>query len=92
MLNKNINIVRKKNIVSSSLDGEIILMSLNNSSYYGLNLTASRIWDLIEEPCNVNDIINILVSEYDVSFEKCDFEVNQIIQDFSKNSLIEINK
>ncbi|OFX16416.1 MAG: hypothetical protein A2033_08195 [Bacteroidetes bacterium GWA2_31_9] len=90
MINQNDIIVQKKNIVSSSLDGEIVLMSLDNSSYYGLNYTASKIWSILENPKKIEEIVKILFSEYNVDYSLCEKETLQIVNDFYKNSLIDL--
>ncbi|OFX44137.1 MAG: hypothetical protein A2046_14470 [Bacteroidetes bacterium GWA2_30_7] len=80
----------KKGIVTSQIDGETVMMSLENSEYYGLNSTASRIFALVEKPISIQIICNQLISEYNIDFDTCYLQVINILEDFNKKGLIEI--
>lgn len=80
----------KKDLVSSQIDGETVMMSLENSEYYGLNSTASRIWSLINQPISVQVICTQLITEYNIDFNTCYSQTINILEDFNKKGLIEI--
>ena len=62
---------RRDNTLFSEIDQEIVLMSIENSEYYGLDQIGSHIWQLIEKPISLNELIGILMNEYDVTREQC---------------------
>ncbi len=58
MKNKKIStetiITQIEEIVASDIDGETVMMSIENGEYYGLDDIGSRIWELIEKPVKVS--------------------------------------
>lgn len=88
---KNPIICRNKNIISSDLDGEAVLMSLENSEYYGMNETLTLIWNIIENPKKFSDIIDELLYLYNIDKENCINEVSKILINLLDRSIIEVN-
>lgn len=58
-------------MVFSEMDGEIVMMSIENSEYYGLDPVASRIWELLEQPATIEQLVEKLQDEYEVDYETC---------------------
>ncbi len=82
---------RNHNIVEASIDGETVMMSIENGQYYGLDSIASRIWALLEKPEKVEDICLQLLESYDVSKEQCETEVLQFLDTLKDNNIIEVS-
>lgn len=72
----------------SKVDDEIVMLSLENGEYYALNNVASRIWELIEKPQKVADIIEILMKDYEVNEDTCIKETLICLNEFRDKSLI----
>jgi len=79
---------KNKELLESSVDDETILLSMINSKYYGMDPVASRIWQLLEKPMPINDIINTLCKEYDVTTEKCRNDVIAFLENLIDEELI----
>ncbi len=62
-------------IISSKIDNDIVMMSLELGKYYGLNPVGRRIWELFETPQSITDIMRVLIVEYDVSPDDCQKDV-----------------
>ncbi|GMR00477.1 MAG: hypothetical protein BMS9Abin18_1327 [Zetaproteobacteria bacterium] len=88
----NLNTVVKRNpeIVHSDMDGETVMMSIVNSSYYGLNPVASHIWDLLESEMSVRHLCDLLQEKYDVSGDRCCEEVCIFLTRMAEDKIIEI--
>jgi hypothetical protein len=89
-VNENIIISRQKDVVFNKLDDEIVMMSIKNGEYYGLDNIGSRIWEIIEKPVSVRQIIDILKDEYSVSESQCKNDVNEFLDILLKKDLIQI--
>ena len=83
-------VAKNMELISSDLDGETVMMSVENGKYYGLNNIGSRIWALIERPCLVTDLRNSLISEFDVESEKCEQDLISFLDDLLQKGVIEI--
>lgn len=69
---------RNEQIIDGELDDNQVMMHLDKGKYFGLDPVAKRIWELIEEPKNIEEITTVLLEEFEVSPEQC----TQEVQDF----------
>lgn len=85
--------VIKKNteLLETDIDGEKVMMSLESGNYYGLDMIATRIWQLVEKPIKLGELINILLEEYDINREKCTQDVIEFLNHLENNRLLIIN-
>lgn len=79
---------RNPNMVTSKIDNEVVMMSVDQGEYYGLDETGSRIWEMIEEPVSVNDLVRMLIDEFDVSFEECQKDTLDFLNDLNAKGLL----
>ncbi|AEN73807.1 hypothetical protein Rhom172_1894 [Rhodothermus marinus SG0.5JP17-172] len=75
--------------VSSKLGEEVVILNLRNGVYYGLDPIGTRIWELIQEPRSVRQVCEVLLEEYDVTFEQCAEDVLALMRDLQAQGLIE---
>jgi hypothetical protein len=76
--------------ISSDLAGEAIILDLKSGVYYSLDLIGARIWELMEVPRKVSELVEILVAEYEVSQTQCLRDVTVLLTDLEANNLIKI--
>lgn len=81
-------IQRHSGLVHAEIEGEIVMMDLDQGAYYGLDCVASRIWQLIEVPQGVADICDRLMGEYDVAPEQCQRDVIGFLRELASRDLI----
>lgn len=85
------SIVAAKDQLSCELDGEAVILNLQNSVYYGLDPVGARIWRLIQTPRTVNEVRDILLQEYDVEADRCERDLLELLQKLAAEGLIEVN-
>ncbi|EAU55006.1 lasso peptide biosynthesis PqqD family chaperone [Mariprofundus ferrooxydans] len=81
---------RNPEIVHSDMDGETVMMSVNEGSYYGLNGVGSQIWELLEQEMSVDAICTELLGHFDVEEEQCRSEVLTFLEEMATSNVIEI--
>ncbi|PIW44712.1 MAG: PqqD family protein [Zetaproteobacteria bacterium CG12_big_fil_rev_8_21_14_0_65_54_13] len=81
---------RNPEIVHSDMDGETVMMSVNEGSYYGLNGVGSQIWELLEQEMSVDAICTELLGHFDVEEKQCCSEVLAFLEEMSTSNVIEI--
>ena len=81
---------RSPDQVSSSVEGEMAIMSIDQGNYYMLNEVAARFWELIEEPRQVGDACAELLNEFDAPEAQCQQEIIQLGNELLEQNLIEI--
>ena len=72
----------------SEIDGEKIMMDLEQGCYFMLNDVASRIWELVEASKSTQEIIETLLGEYEVERSMCEAQVYRFIEELEKRELI----
>lgn len=74
----------------SDLNGEAVVLSLRNGKYYGLNPVGSRIWDLLQNPIDAEEIENAILREYAVEREIGTREISSFLNMMIAEELVEI--
>lgn len=64
------------------------MMDIDKGKYFSLNKVATRIWDLLEKPLDLEDLCVLLMEEYEVSEEQCRRDVKEHIDEMIKLGLI----
>ena len=54
-------LIRKPNLIYNEIDGEVVILSIDNSEYYSLNSIGSEIWRLLDKPKTFDEIIDTLL-------------------------------
>ena len=62
---------RKPDILFNEIDGEVVMLSIENSEYYGMDRVGSHIWEKIKEPISFKQLVNNLIKEYNVNEQQC---------------------
>ena len=83
-------IVRTQKVVTADMGKEIVMMSLEKSSYYGLDPIGSKIWERIEAPIRVAELCQGLAGEYDVDKEQCETDVLAFMNELYEHDIIHI--
>lgn len=58
-------ISRSPAVLAAEVDGEIVMMSIEQGRYFGLDDVGSDIWKRIEQPCSFAALVDALVADYD---------------------------
>ena len=92
MLTKESVVVAIQEQVFSKLADEIVLLSLNEGIYYGLNPVGADIWELIQAPMSVEAIRDQIVVKYDVDAERCEREILALLHELQQHGLVHVNE
>jgi hypothetical protein len=77
-------------IITSDIGGETVMMSLENSAYYGMDTVGSRIWQLIAQPMTVSNLCDVLQTEFEVEQETCRQDVLELLTNLYQANLIHV--
>lgn len=81
---------RSDALLSSNLGVEVVMMDIEEGSYYGLQTVAARIWELTEQPVSVGSLCDRLVAEYQVSAEQCQQEVIGFLCELVERRIVQV--
>ena len=82
---------RKADVYFSEVDGETVMMNIETGKYTSLNGTGGKIWELIENPIELNEVCTKLLGEFDVEKSICESEVLTFVNSLEENKLINIH-
>ena len=51
-------------VLFSKIDDEVIIMSIEADSYFGLDPVGSRVWELLEQPATMDELVRQLVQDF----------------------------
>ena len=83
-------ISRSLDIVATEMDGEYLIMSIEQGSYIALRDVSARIWELLEKPQTPAALVEALLGEYAVDPDTCEREVNDFLKEMVDCNLITI--
>lgn len=79
---------RNKEVLSGKIDEEVVMMSVEKGNYYSLDLVASRVWELLEEPTTLRALCDQLLEEYEVDRETCERDVLEFLDKLRDQEII----
>lgn len=81
-------VVASTDLLTTRVDGEVMAMSVDRGACYGLDPIGSRIWELVETPITVADLVARLTEEYDVDAEVCRTDVCALLSSLESEGMI----
>ncbi len=79
-----------KDHVSCKLSDEVVILSFQDGTYYGLNAVGARIWELIDEPRTVKELVDSLLEGFDVERAQCESDVQAFLGEMHGRNLIAV--
>ena len=84
-------ITKSTQILSSTIDDEVVMMSSEKGMYYNLDPIGSRIWALLDIPQTLESLCAQLMTEYDIDQATCQQETEEFIQSLAERGLVQIS-
>jgi hypothetical protein len=78
-------------LATSTADGNLVLLD-RDYQYLRLNHTASRIWDLLEEPRSIEDVVAVLSTEFGISSSMCRDGVLPVLEALHQRGLLVVDE
>ena len=78
------------NVLIRELEGESVLLNLDSESYFGLDDVASRMWAVLTTSESIEDSLQALTREYDVSEAQLREDLQVLVDELAEHGLIEL--
>jgi len=85
-----IQICRNPKQIFNEIDGHIVMLDINNETYYSLDDVGSSIWRELAEPCKIEQLIDKLVNSYEVTHSQCREDIEPFIDELISAGVIKI--
>ena len=83
-------VVIPKDVLVNELQGESVLLNLDNENYYGLDEVGTRMWAVLKESETIQAAYDSLVDEYDVEPEVLRKDLEALIQHLLDEGLVQL--
>ena len=87
-MNKNVLIAASRAAVSCALLEEVVILNLSTGIYFGLNPLGAAVWEFIQEPKQIGEVVDHLLDNYEVAREVCEQQTAVLLQQLVKHELI----
>ncbi len=88
-MEKNSEIIIKKQLKANELAGEKVMIDFETGKYFLIKGVGNDIWDMLQEKTTPAKIIESLLKEYDVSEEECESSVMEFLNKLQKLGFID---
>jgi hypothetical protein len=78
----------REGFVETEIDNEILALSIEQGTCYGMNRVCSHIWNLIATPIRICDLCAALLAAYRVDPELCKEQVLGVLEELRAEGLI----
>ena len=75
--------------LSSELSGEVVILSLADGVYYGLDAVGAYVWERLRVPHSVRDLVGEITERYAVDREQCERDLLKFLEDLRTHHLVE---
>src|SRR5262249_25027318 len=90
MLTLNSIIQRNPEVIAAEADQDLIMVSIATGYYYGVSDVAREIWDAIESPKRVANLVNALTAKYNVDTSSCEEQLLSFLEALLSEGLLQV--
>jgi len=88
-LSSTTRVIASDTALSTTLDGEAVILETESGTYYGLNDVATQIWDTLDEPRTVAELQESILEQYDIEADRVQRDLESVLSDMAANDLVE---
>jgi hypothetical protein len=75
-------------VLFQEIDGETVLLDLKSEAYFGLDATATRIWQLLQDQYDLPELFRIMAAEFEVDPEELKTDLIRHLEELEEAGLI----
>ena len=84
-------ISRNPGILTAEVDDEIVMLSIENGLYFGLDEIGRDIWKRIEPPCRFRDLVDGLVRDYNADRTIIAADTRELLLKMAAHHVVSLN-
>ena len=81
-------VVAADDCLSTTIDGETVILDTQRGKYYGFNDVGTEVWDFLQQPHTVEEVVQQLMSSYDVTYDRCRSDVESLLAELLEKQLV----
>ena len=80
--------VRNPDLIATDMDGDTVMMSIERGEYYGVSGVGTRIWELLEKPITLSQVITTICADFEVDEATCQADAERFIRELMDNGMV----
>ena len=89
-LKLNSKVVISPDVLFQEVNREMVLLDLRSESYFGLDETGTRIWQLLQSGLTLLDVIEQMLEEFDVQRTTLESDLNELMDRLLDAGLVRV--
>lgn len=81
--------LRRPDLHAVAMDGELVMMGMEQGEYFGLRDVAATIWAALAEPKTLDELCAAVSAEYEVTPEGCRGDVAAFLDEMLAKKLVD---
>jgi len=81
---------RDHDVIAAEADQDVVMVSIANGLYYAVSDIARKIWETIDRPKKISDLIDDLTATYNVDRHLCEEETLSFLDDLRTEGLLQV--
>lgn len=84
--------VRKAGMMTADMAGSTVMMDVETGKYYNLGDVGGSIWEMMDAPLTMDELVEKLTAAYDVAPEQCRCETQAFVDSLVERGLVLVQK
>jgi hypothetical protein len=89
-LNLECVVQRDHDVIAAKADQDVVMVSIAKGLYYAVSDIAREIWEAIDRPKKISDLIDDLAATYNVDRHLCEEETLSFLEDLRTEGLLQV--
>ena len=81
---------RDPEVIAAEADQDLMMVSVATGNYYAVSDIAREIWDTIEKPIRVSDLVGSLMENYKIDLCSCQGQTLSFLKDLLNEGLLKV--
>jgi hypothetical protein len=81
---------RDPEVIAAEADQDLIMVSVATGNYYGISDVAREIWDAIESPKRISDLVDDLTASYQIDSFSCEAQTLSFLEALLDEGLLQV--
>ena len=91
MIDADAIVSRNDEMMSAPVDRELVFLNPSTDSYVALDAVGRRIWDLLERPRRVEELVDVLCAEFDGPRATITADVAAFLAELDREGIVRID-
>lgn len=91
MLSPNTRISKRQDLLTSEIDGKVVLLGVDSGKYFAFDDISTDIWNRLDSQSLLLDLCKALANDYDADLKTIQMDVCKVLTMLAENHLIDID-